>query len=70
MTAESMLWLLMTGQVPTPEQSHALSRELAERGELPHFVETLIDSYAFPLCVSIEPSKKNCFAGCQDLFTP
>lgn len=45
MTAESMLWLLMTGQVPTPEQTRDLSRELAEKGELPKFVEELIDSY-------------------------
>ncbi|RDB21201.1 2-methylcitrate synthase, mitochondrial [Hypsizygus marmoreus] len=42
--AESMLWLLLTGQVPTTEQTRELSRELAEKGELPEFVETLIDS--------------------------
>ncbi|TFK76516.1 citrate synthase [Pluteus cervinus] len=44
MTAESMLWLLMTGQVPTVEQSRELSRELAEKGDLPAFVEELLDS--------------------------
>jgi citrate synthase len=44
MTAESMLWLLLTGRVPTPEQSQALSRELAEKGELPKHVERIIDS--------------------------
>lgn len=44
MTAESMLWLLMTGRVPTPEQSQQLSAELAEMGRLPSFVEELIDS--------------------------
>jgi len=44
MTAESMLWLLLTGQVPTPEQTRDLSREFAEKGELPKFVEELIDS--------------------------
>ena len=44
MTAESMLWLLMTGQVPTPEQSRDLSRELAEKGELPTTIPHLIDS--------------------------
>lgn len=44
MTAESMLWLLMTGKVPTPEQSKQLSAELADRGELPTFVEKLLDS--------------------------
>ncbi|TFK29870.1 citrate synthase [Coprinopsis marcescibilis] len=40
---ESMLWLLLTGQVPTPEQTCQLSRELAEKGDLPKFVEKLID---------------------------
>ena len=52
MTAESMLWLLLTGQVPTPEQSHQLSAELAEKGELPTFVEKLVDSYV-PALASI-----------------
>ncbi|KDR81541.1 hypothetical protein GALMADRAFT_239546 [Galerina marginata CBS 339.88] len=42
---ESMLWLLLTGQVPTPEQTLALSRELAEKGELPKFLEELVDSF-------------------------
>ena len=42
---ESMLWFLMTGQIPTPEQTRQLSAELAERGELPKYVEQLIDSY-------------------------
>lgn len=52
MTAESMLWLLLTGKVPTPDQSHQLSAELAEKGELPHFVAQLIDSYV-PVTVFI-----------------
>ncbi|KAG6911475.1 hypothetical protein DXG01_014549 [Tephrocybe rancida] len=42
--AESMLWLLLTGNVPTVEQTRELSRELAEKGELPSFVENLLDS--------------------------
>ncbi|CAA7271767.1 unnamed protein product [Cyclocybe aegerita] len=42
---ESMLWLLLTGQVPTPEQTLGLSRELAEKGELPKFLEDLVDSF-------------------------
>ncbi|KAF8959017.1 citrate synthase [Flammula alnicola] len=42
---ESMLWLLLTGQVPTAEQTLALSQELAEKGELPKFVEDLVDSF-------------------------
>lgn len=39
-----MLWLLLTGQVPSVEQTAALSHELAEKGDLPKFVEDLIDS--------------------------
>ncbi|KAF8921383.1 citrate synthase-like protein [Mucidula mucida] len=43
--AESMLWLLLTGKVPTEAQTRALSRDLFERGKLPSFVETLVDSF-------------------------
>ncbi|KAK7014922.1 citrate synthase [Favolaschia claudopus] len=43
--AESMLWLLLTGQVPSEAQTRQLSRELAEKGDLPSFVEKLIDSF-------------------------
>ncbi|KAJ4001343.1 citrate synthase [Lentinula boryana] len=43
-TAESMLWLLLTGQVPSAEQTQQLSRELAQKGNLPPFVEKLVDS--------------------------
>ncbi|KAJ7709974.1 citrate synthase-like protein [Mycena rosella] len=43
--AESMLWLLLTGKVPTEAQTRQLSRELAEKGDLPPFVEKLIDSF-------------------------
>lgn len=46
-----MLWLLLTGKVPTPEQSRQLSAELAVKGELPHFVTQLIDSYVPTCCV-------------------
>lgn len=42
-----MLWLLMTGQVPSEAQTRQLSRELAEKGELPKAVETLLDSSVF-----------------------
>jgi len=48
---ESMFWLLLTGQVPTPEQVRSLSNELAERGELPKFVEKLVDSYVLPVAI-------------------
>ncbi|KAJ7452495.1 citrate synthase [Mycena galericulata] len=43
--AESMLWLLLTGQVPSEAQTRQLSRELAEKGDLPPFVEKLVDSF-------------------------
>ncbi|KAJ6630721.1 citrate synthase-like protein [Mycena sp. CBHHK59/15] len=43
--AESMLWLLLTGKVPTKAQTRQLSRELAEKGHLPPFVEKLVDSF-------------------------
>jgi len=39
-----MLWLLLTGKVPTVEQTRALSRELAARGELPEYAKKIIDS--------------------------
>jgi len=48
---ESMFWLLLTGQVPTPEQVRSLSNELAERGELPEFVEKLVDSYVLLMVI-------------------
>ncbi|KAJ3522834.1 hypothetical protein NM688_g8817 [Phlebia brevispora] len=42
--AESMLWLLLTGKVPTEAEVRQLSRQLAEKGHLPSHVEKLIDS--------------------------
>ncbi|KAK0450788.1 citrate synthase [Armillaria borealis] len=44
MIAESMLWLLLTGKVPSEAQTRALSRDFVERGTLPAYVEKLIDS--------------------------
>ncbi|KIP09621.1 hypothetical protein PHLGIDRAFT_126205 [Phlebiopsis gigantea 11061_1 CR5-6] len=41
--AESMLWLLLTGKVPTEAETRQLSQELAERGQLPKHVEKLLD---------------------------
>ncbi|KAF7793173.1 hypothetical protein EIP86_004282 [Pleurotus ostreatoroseus] len=43
--AESMLWLLLTGKVPTEAEVRQLSRELAAKGELPEYVEKLVDSF-------------------------
>ncbi|KAL6309235.1 citrate synthase-like protein [Sparassis latifolia] len=42
--AESMLWLLLTGKVPTEAETRQLSRELAQKGELPEYIKILIDS--------------------------
>ncbi|KAI5117661.1 hypothetical protein M0805_008891 [Coniferiporia weirii] len=42
---ESMLWLLLTGQVPTPEQTRELSQELALKGSLPTDVKNIVDSF-------------------------
>ncbi|KAH7103942.1 citrate synthase-like protein [Auriculariales sp. MPI-PUGE-AT-0066] len=41
---ESMVWLLLTGQVPTERQTRDFSRELAEKGELPDYAAKLIDA--------------------------
>ncbi|KAF8509284.1 citrate synthase-like protein [Gautieria morchelliformis] len=41
---ESMLWLLLTGKVPSEQQTRDFSRQLAERGELPQYAEKIIDS--------------------------
>lgn len=38
-----MFWLLLTGKVPTEAETRQLSRELAEKGDLPAYVEKLID---------------------------
>ncbi|CAE6496940.1 unnamed protein product, partial [Rhizoctonia solani] len=43
--SESMLWLLLTGQIPSHEQVRDLSRSLAERGELPDHVAKLVDAF-------------------------
>ncbi|CCM02359.1 uncharacterized protein FIBRA_04454 [Fibroporia radiculosa] len=42
--AESMLWLLLTGKIPTEAETRQLSRQLAEKGELPDYIVKLIDS--------------------------
>ena len=48
-----MLWLLLTGKVPTEAETRQLSRELAEKGDLPKHVVDLIDSYVLlNYCVS------------------
>jgi citrate synthase len=41
---ESIMWLLMTGEVPTKEQVDTLTNELHSRSKLPDHVRPLIDS--------------------------
>jgi len=45
MLPEAMFWLLLTGQVPSTSQVRALSRELAEKGQLPDFVSKMLDDF-------------------------
>jgi len=40
---EGLFWLLLTGEVPTPEQVAGLSRDWAARAAIPEFVEELLD---------------------------
>ena len=40
-----MVWLLLTGQVPSEQQTRDLSRELADKGDLPDDAVKLLDSY-------------------------
>lgn len=42
---ESMLWLLLTGQVPSKEEVKQLAAELASKGKLPSYAEKIIDSF-------------------------
>lgn len=42
---EALLWLLLTAEIPTLEQTRALSAELAARSQLPAHVEPLIRSF-------------------------
>jgi citrate synthase len=39
---EGMLWFLLTGEVPSEEQTKALGEELHARSRLPHYVESMI----------------------------
>merc|ERR1719272_2071688 len=45
MLPESVIWLLMTGEVPTQDQANAVSRELASRGSIPKHVEDMISNF-------------------------
>merc|ERR1711977_375837 len=45
MLPEAMFWLLLTGQVPSTSQVRVFSRELAEKSELPDFVNKMLDNF-------------------------
>ncbi|KAF2669386.1 methylcitrate synthase precursor [Microthyrium microscopicum] len=45
MLPEAMFWLLLTGEVPSTSQVRVLSRELAEKSELPEFVNKMMDAF-------------------------
>lgn len=45
MTPEGVFWLLLTGEVPTQEQSLALSKEWSARGEIPTHVMDMINNF-------------------------
>jgi len=42
---EALIWLLLTSQVPTAEQTRSLTEELRHRAKLPNHVEPLIRSF-------------------------
>jgi citrate synthase len=44
-TPEALLWLLLTGEVPTQAQANALTAELHSRAELPAHVEPMIRAF-------------------------
>ena len=45
MLPEAMFWLLLTGQIPSVQQVRNFSRELAEKSQLPSFVENMLDNF-------------------------
>jgi len=45
MTPEGVFWLLLTGEVPTQEQTAALSAEWAARAEIPTHVTTMLNNF-------------------------
>jgi citrate synthase len=45
MLPEAMFFYLLTGKVPTQEQTDELVKDLATRSELPKYVEKIIDSF-------------------------
>ncbi|MFO0007620.1 MAG: citrate/2-methylcitrate synthase, partial [bacterium] len=42
---EGLFWLLVTGDIPTPEQVKSLSLDWASRAELPSHVVTMLNNF-------------------------
>jgi citrate synthase len=42
---EGLLWLLLTGEIPTQVQADALSKELSQRANVPEHVNRMIDGF-------------------------
>ncbi|KAK6432451.1 citrate synthase [Oleoguttula sp. CCFEE 5521] len=49
MLPESMFWLLLTGQVPSTNQVRVLSKELAQKAQIPAFVSQMLDNFPIDL---------------------
>jgi len=45
MLPEAMFWLLLTGDVPSQSQVRVLSKELAEKAQIPKFVAQMLDNF-------------------------
>lgn len=50
MLPEAMLFYLLTGKVPSQEQTKDLVHDLAARSELDDYVKKIIDSFRPPPC--------------------
>merc|ERR1719272_2701377 len=44
MLPEGVIWLLLTGEVPTSDQTAAMSKELAARADIPKHVEDMLNN--------------------------
>merc|ERR1719272_871918 len=45
MLPEGVIWLLLTGEVPTSDQTAAMSKELAARADIPKHVEDMLNNF-------------------------
>lgn len=45
MLPEAMFWLLLTGEVPSVSQVRTFSKELAQKSQIPNFVEEMLNNF-------------------------